>query len=132
MECGMLKMYKDNVLVLMDRRDVAPTESGLLYTPPVALGTTDGATGTVLAVGPGTEYAYRLHPHRRTLPTDASPTVGTGFIPMETQEQDRVLLDSPTCGDRPRPETLLALGLDPERDYRIVRECEIAAVLEPE
>jgi hypothetical protein len=50
---------------------------------------------------------------------------------METAAGDRVALESRDAGDRVTVETLLSLGLDPERHYRIVRECEIAAVLEP-
>ena len=74
----------------------------------------------------------RLMGHRRSNPVESSPIVGSGWLPMETEPGDRVLLESKDAGDRVPVETLLALGLRAERHYRIVRECEIAAVLEPD
>lgn len=121
--------YADNVLVLLDAIEPELSPGGV-WMPPVDPTPVDGRMGTVLASGPGVAYTLRAKPDRRTRPSDASPMVGRGFIPNETRTGDRVLLDSPDAGDRVAVETLLELGLDPARHYRVVREAEIAAVVE--
>lgn len=121
----------DNVLVVLDRCEIERMASGL-YKPATETTPIEARLATVLAVGPGVPDLQRLRPERRTVPVDASPLVGSGWIPMETSVGDRVLLESRDGGDRVPVEVLVGLGLDPERHYRIVRECEIAAVLEPD
>ena len=121
----------DNVLVRLDVIATELTASGLVWKPGVESTPIETRMATVLAVGPGCPIPSRLVPSRRTQPVDASPTIGTGWYTMETAPGDRVMLESRDAGDRVTVETLLGLGLDPERHYRIVRECEIAAVLEP-
>lgn len=120
----------DNVLVVLDRCEVERMASGL-YKPATETTPIEARLATVLAVGPGVAIPERLMGHRRTTPVDASPVVGAGWLEMETQVGDRVLLESRDAGDRVPVESLIGLELDPERHYRIVRECEIAAVLEP-
>lgn len=124
----MIQMYADNVLVLLDALSEGLTAGGIV-TPARTPDAIEGVRGTVLAVGPGVAYPIRTHPHRRTTPCDASPRVGIGLMPMETNVGDCVLLDNPAAGDRVPVPVLVRAGLDPDRHYRIVREAEIAAIL---
>lgn len=120
----------DNVLVVLDRVLETQTASGL-HLPPVEVSPIEAKLATVLAVGPGVPMTERMFPRRRAHPCDASPTVGRGWVPMQTAPGMRVLLGSKDAGDKVPVETLLSLGLDPERHYRIVREAEIDGELLP-
>lgn len=120
----------DNVLVVLDRVLESQTASGL-HLPPVEVSPVEAKLATVLAVGPGVPWTERMFPRRKTVPCDASPTIGRGMIPMQVEPGMRVLLGSRDAGDRIPVETLLSLGLNPERHYRIVREAEIDGELLP-
>jgi len=114
----------DNVLVVLDRCEEERLPSGIIK-PATETSPIEARLAVVLASGPGAYYERRVFPNRPTEPTDASPRVVEVFIPTQTKVGWHVLLESRHSGQQLRVETLLELGLDPERHYRIVRDVEV-------
>ena len=121
----------DNVLLLLDRCEEETLPSGIIK-PATETSPIEARTAWVLASGPGVHHTYRVFPERSTQPTDASPWHAVGFMPNNTKPGMHVLMESRHSGQRVTVEQCLMLELDPERHYRIVRDCEVIAVLEPD
>lgn len=128
-DAGKYRAYADNVLVILDKTEEELLASGL-WLPAVQTSPIEAKQATVLATGPGVAIPVRLMGARRSHPVEQSPVVGRGWLEMETAPGDRVLLESRDAGDRLPVDVLASLGLREDRHYRVVRECEIAAVIE--
>lgn len=132
-DAASIRMRNDNVLVrLRQRRD---DYRGVLVLPDDMRGRDpdDAGRAVVVAAGPGYHRTRRLFPHRperddtrpngTPQPTDESPEVTTVWVPMDPSlvPGAEVVLESHLSGN-----ALFVGGAE----HRIVRACEIAAVLE--
>lgn len=124
-ESGRLTVTSDNVLVrLLDDQGDLKRDSRLVVPQTVKRAANRGILGEVVAVGPGHYPDIKTKPERANNRGDGerSDRLYRGFVKTTVAVGDVVVLESQLAGD-----------IWPLRsgEYRMVREAEIEAVIEP-